>query len=88
MSNNPQEDQAGLVNLYTLDEAAAVLNVSRSQLLAWIQQNDLPIVRLGSGPQMVRIRHADLAIFAAEFFGSPSSGIDMDDDDDSLVKGE
>ncbi len=72
MHNDPQEEH-GLTNLYTLDEAAAVLNVSRSQVLIWIQQETLPIVPLGFGRQMMRIRQADLMMFAAELFESQSA---------------
>lgn len=60
--------RAGLVNLYTLGEAAAVLGVSRREVWDWVQEEALPIVRLGTGRQMIRIRQADLEAFAAESF--------------------
>ena len=79
MGNDSQgSQQAGLTSLFTLDEAATVLNVSRSQILTWIQQDVLPIVRLGSGPQMIRIRQMDLMTFATKRFSSRLS--DLNDD--------
>lgn len=60
--------RAGLVNLYTLGEAAAVLGVSRRQVWDWVQDEALPVVRLGTGRQMIRVRQADLEAFAAESF--------------------
>ncbi len=61
MSN--QRKNSPQTHLYTVAEAAAVLGVSQQCISQWIDQETLPVIRLGPESQMIRIRHTDLEAF-------------------------
>lgn len=60
--------QAGLVDLFTAGETAAVLGVTRKQVYEWIERGVLRAIRLGLGRQKIRIRCEDLERFVEEDF--------------------
>ena len=68
MSN--QRKNSPQTHLYTVAEAAAVLGVSQQRISQWIDQETLPVIRLGSESQMIRIRHIDLEAFVQNELGS------------------
>lgn len=58
----------GLTTLYTPGETAAVLGVSRRQVLDWIEDGVLPSVQLGQGEHTIRVRREALDRFVEEDF--------------------
>ena len=51
------------LELFTVAECAAILNVSRKLIGNWIREGALPAVRLGPGQRLIRIRKQDLEHF-------------------------
>ncbi len=51
------------LDLFTIAECAAILNVSRKLVSAWIHHGELPAIKLGSGQRLVRVRKTDLEAF-------------------------
>ena len=48
----------------TLDEAAAYLGISKTTLRAFLDSGELPAIRLGGRPRLIRIARRDLERFA------------------------
>ena len=67
-STQPATERADKNYLYTAAEMAAVLGVHRKQVLAWIEDDVLPSVRLGHKQQIVRVQEDDLKQFIKEDF--------------------
>ncbi len=51
------------LRLFTVAEAAAILNVSLRTLQNWVHDGQLPYTRLGEGGRLIRIRAKDLQQF-------------------------
>ena len=51
------------LDLFTIAECAAILNVSRKLVSLWIRKGDLPALKLGPGQRLVRVRKGDLEAF-------------------------
>jgi excisionase family DNA binding protein len=60
------------LDLYTVSETAAILGVSERLVSEWIKEEFLPVVRLGPGQRLVRIRRTALEDFIEHDF-RPSS---------------
>jgi len=58
------------LDLYTVEETAAILNVSQKTVSNWIREGVLPAIRLGPGCRLIRIRRADLENFVATDFSA------------------
>ncbi|MBM3122945.1 MAG: helix-turn-helix domain-containing protein [Chloroflexi bacterium] len=54
------------LELFTLTETAIILGVSRRLVSTWIQEGALPVIRLGPGQRLVRVRVADLEAFLGQ----------------------
>ena len=67
-SQKPQRPDS--LDLYTVAETAAILNVSKRLVFEWIRENALPVVRLGPGQRLIRIRRSDLEQFIEKDFES------------------
>ena len=48
----------------TLDEAAAYLGISKTTLRGFLDRGELPAIRLGGRPRLIRIARRDLERFA------------------------
>ena len=48
----------------TLDEAATYLGISKTTLRAFLDSGELPAIRLGGRPRLIRIARRDLERFA------------------------
>ncbi|MEA3308986.1 MAG: helix-turn-helix domain-containing protein [Chloroflexota bacterium] len=63
------------LDLYTVTETAAILNVSKRSVFKWIKQEALHVIRLGPGQRLIRVRRADLEEFIdTQEFKSPTHG--------------
>lgn len=65
------------LDFYTVTETAAILGVSAKLIFTWIKDEVLPVVRLGPGQRLIRIRRVDLEAFVEQDFESsmpPGSG--------------
>ena len=51
------------LSLFTVAEAAAILDVSRKLVSNWIHSGALSCIRLGPGKRLIRIRQQDLETF-------------------------
>ncbi len=51
------------LELFTIAECAAILNVSRKLISNWIRTGALPAIRLGPGQRLLRVRKQDLEAF-------------------------
>jgi excisionase family DNA binding protein len=67
-STQPVDERTYRDHLYTAAETAAVLGVRRNQVLAWIEDEVLPSVRLGHEQQIIRVQENDLKRFIEEDF--------------------
>ena len=67
-STQPVNERTYRDGLFTAAETAAVLGVSRKQVLTWIEDGVLPSVRLGHQQQIVRVQEDDLKRFIKEDF--------------------
>ncbi len=54
------------LELFTIAECAAILNVSRKLVASWIHTGVLPAIKLGPGQRLVRIRKQDLEAFIGQ----------------------
>jgi excisionase family DNA binding protein len=63
------------LDLYTVAETAAILNVSQKTVFEWIKNGDLAATRLGPGQRLIRVCCKDLEDFVARDFGkNPVAG--------------
>jgi excisionase family DNA binding protein len=51
------------LQLLSIQETAAILDVSRKLVSKWIHSGALPAIRLGPGQRLIRIRQDDLEAF-------------------------
>lgn len=75
MTNNHSDENGKpsrpeTLDLYTVAETAAILNVSQKTVSGWIREETLPAIRLGPGQRLIRVRRADLEAFVQTDFGS------------------
>jgi excisionase family DNA binding protein len=57
------------LDLYTVAETAAILDVSQKTVFEWIRNGNLAATRLGPGQRLIRIRCADIEDFVKRDFG-------------------
>jgi excisionase family DNA binding protein len=57
------------LDLYTVAETAAILNVSQKTVFEWIKNESLIAIKLGPGQRLIRIRRIDLERFVQTNFG-------------------
>jgi excisionase family DNA binding protein len=57
------------LDLYTVAETAAILDVSQKTVFEWIRNGNLAATRLGPGQRLIRIRRTDLEQFVETDFG-------------------
>jgi len=62
ISNKDPQTSPNL-RLFTVAEAAAILDVSRKLVSNWIHSGALSCIRLGPGKRLIRIRQQDLEAF-------------------------
>ncbi len=82
MSHSRGSGRSGTVpaslEFYTVAETAAILGVSRRLVTNWIHDGALPVIRLGPGQRLLRIKRADLESFIGQYCGefkeSPDAG--------------
>jgi len=65
-----QPSRPDTLELYTIVETAAILNVSRRTVSNWIREGTLPAIRLGPGRRLIRIQRTDLEAFVQKDFSS------------------
>jgi excisionase family DNA binding protein len=58
-----------ILDLYTVAETAAILNVSQKTVFEWIKKGRLNAIRLGPGQRLIRIGRIDLEKFVQTNFG-------------------
>ena len=67
------------LELFTVAETAAILGVSRRLVTNWIHAGALPVIRLGPGQRLLRIKRADLESFIGQSSGNfrelPDQGV-------------
>ncbi len=67
------------LELFTVAETAAILGVSRRLVTNWIHDGALPVIRLGPGQRLLRIKRADLELFIGQYGGDlkepPDNGL-------------
>jgi len=63
MSDQQSDATPTTLDLFTVAEAASILDVSRRSVSNWIHQGALPAIRLGPGRRLIRIRRVDLEDF-------------------------
>ena len=56
------------LDFYTVTETAAILGVSEKLVFSWIKDGVLPVIRLGPGRRLIRIRRVDLEAFVEQDF--------------------
>ena len=56
------------LDFYTVTETAAILGVSEKLVFSWIKDEVLPVIRLGPGRRLIRIRRVDLEAFVEQDF--------------------
>ena len=56
------------LDFYTVTETAAILGVSEKLVFSWIKDDVLPVIRLGPGRRLIRIRRVDLEAFVEQDF--------------------
>ena len=56
------------LDFYTVAETAAILGVSQKLVFIWVKDQVLPVVRLGPGQRLIRIRRIDLEQFVEKDF--------------------
>ena len=67
---SPRASRPDTLDLYTVAETAAILNVSQKTVSGWIREETLPAIRLGPGQRLIRVRRTDLEAFVQTDFGS------------------
>jgi excisionase family DNA binding protein len=75
-SENRKPPRPETLDLYTVAETAAILNVSQKTVFEWVRNGDLPAARLGPGGRLIRIRRADLEDFVARGFDEGETAAD------------
>jgi excisionase family DNA binding protein len=69
------DDLSSTLDLLTVAETAAILNVSQKTVSTWVHQGALPAVKLGSGKRLIRVRRCDLEDFISQGeIADPPSG--------------
>jgi excisionase family DNA binding protein len=58
----------GEMKLYSVEDVAELLDVSKKLVYAWVSDGDLPAKRLGPGGRLIRIGQADLKAFIDKDF--------------------
>ncbi len=73
MSDSRGAGRSGTVpaslEFYTVAETAAILGVSRRLVTNWIHDGALPVIRLGPGQRLLRIKRSDLESFIGQYGG-------------------
>ncbi len=57
------------LEMFTVAETAAILGVSRRLVTNWIHTGALPVIRLGPGQRLLRVRRSDLEAFIGQASG-------------------
>ena len=73
-NRNDRPSHPASLDLYTVAETAAILNVSQKTVLEWIKNKDLQATRLGPGQRLIRICRVDLEAFVHRDFQGPEPG--------------
>ena len=73
-NQNHKPPRPDSLDLYTVAETAAILNVSQKTVLDWIKNEDLQATRLGPGQRLIRICRVDLEAFVHRDFQGPEPG--------------
>lgn len=63
MTPDKGKDLSSNLQLLSIQETAAILDVSRKLVSNWIHSGALPAIRLGPGQRLIRIRQEDLEAF-------------------------
>ena len=71
---NRKPPRPATLDLYTVAETAAILDVSQKTVFEWIKSGDLAATKLGPGQRLIRIRRVDLEQFVATDFGEDQTG--------------
>jgi excisionase family DNA binding protein len=60
------DDLSSTLDLLTVAETAAILNVSQKTVSTWVHQGALSAVKLGPGKRLIRVRRCDLEDFITQ----------------------
>jgi excisionase family DNA binding protein len=73
-NENRKPPRPPTLDLYTVAETAAILNVSQKTVFEWIKNESLIAIRLGPGQRLIRVRCIDLEKFIQTNFGKEQLG--------------
>ena len=71
--NEPMGEFPAELKLYSTEQVAQILGISRKLVTSWIHQGELPAFRMGTESRIIRIRHQDLERFIQNHITPPAS---------------